>query len=257
MLPYHKTIGIILKSRNYSEADKLLTVYTRSFGKINAIAKGARKIKSRFGSSLESFTESKFLMFKNEHKELYLITQSETENSFFNILRTIKKFSVSSAVTEFFYVFTPFSEKNIPLYNLLHFVLRLISYANYEEKILLMFMVKFLSLGGYKIHLSSCSACGRGIKMYPALKIKLSPKYGGIICESCVHKDRQSIAVLNSTIKLLDYLQKKNFKLLSNIIINDTLSEEIKNTVIRFLEYHFEGKLKSLRVMENLRNYGS
>ena len=62
----YKTEGIVLKSTEFKEADKIVTIYTKNYGKISAIAKGVRKIKSKFESSLEILTHSIFLIYKVE-----------------------------------------------------------------------------------------------------------------------------------------------------------------------------------------------
>jgi DNA repair protein RecO (recombination protein O) len=256
MLPYHKTVGIIIKSRSFGETGKHLTIYTKSFGKINAIAKGAKKVKSRFGSSLELFTESVLYMFKKEHKDLYLITQTKINKSLPNISKDIKKFGVASVISEFIYNFVPFAEKNIQLYNFFSYVLQLVNCLNYEEKILLGFMVKFFSLVGYEINLISCSSCGQDIKINSGLTKNLSARFGGIICDSCLSKDVESIKIPNSTLKILEYLQKKEFYSLSKLIVNKKSEEDVKNVVSYFLQYYFSDKLKSLKVMESISSYG-
>ena len=65
----YKTEGIVLKSMEYQEADKIVTIFTKDYGKITAIAKGVRKTKSKFGSSLEILTHSVFLFYiSSSHK---------------------------------------------------------------------------------------------------------------------------------------------------------------------------------------------
>lgn len=256
MFPYHKTVGIIIKSRSFGESGKHLTIYTKSFGKINAIAKGARKVKSRFGSSLELFTESILYMFKKEHKDLYLITQTKIKKPLLNISKDIKKFGIASVVSEFIYNFVPFAEKNTQLYNFFSYVLHLVNCVKYEEKVLLGFMIKFLSLVGYKINLNTCSSCDKYIKINSGLTKNLSVKFGGIICVSCSEKDVESIKIPNSTLKILEYLQKKGFYSLSKLIINKKSEEDIKSVVSYFAEYYFESRLKSLKVMESINAYG-
>lgn len=252
MIPYHKTTGIIIKSRSFSEADKHLTVFTKAFGKINAIAKGARKAKSRFGSSLEIFTESKLFLYKKETRDLYLVTQTEIVNFFPHLSKDVKKFGFSSAVTEFIYNFVPVSEKNTVLYNLLILTLHKINTVKYEEKIFLMFMVKFLSLAGYKMHLSSCSSCGREVKMESGLNKRISAKYGGIVCNECGAGDERSINVLNNTVSIINFMQKKDFDALSRLLITEDTAEEVIKAVLLFLEYHFESGLKSLKILKSL-----
>jgi len=77
----YKTEGIVLKSTEFKEADKIVTIYTKDYGKITAIAKGVRKIKSKFGSSLEILTHSVFLFYKG--RNIDIVSQTEILESFF------------------------------------------------------------------------------------------------------------------------------------------------------------------------------
>ncbi|HFQ94137.1 MAG TPA: DNA repair protein RecO, partial [Anaerolineae bacterium] len=70
-----RTEAIVIKRRNFGEADRLLTLFSREQGKIRAIAKGARKPQSRKTGHVELFMRSKFLMAKG--KDLNIITQAE------------------------------------------------------------------------------------------------------------------------------------------------------------------------------------
>ena len=54
-MPLVKTSAIVLKSRRWGDADRIVTCYTLRFGKIRAVARGARRMKSRLGGSIEPF----------------------------------------------------------------------------------------------------------------------------------------------------------------------------------------------------------
>ena len=256
MLPYHKTLGIAIKSRKHGETSKLLTIYTKDYGKINAIAKGARKLKSRFGCSLELFTESKMMLYKKEAGELYLVSQTLITEHFRNLCSDMKKFTVASVVSEFMFNFTPNAESNPSLYNLYKYILSALDSGNEEDKVLLMFMVKFLTISGYKLHLKSCSSCGSKNIEKEENKF-ISAKFGGALCEECAGKDFAKIKVAGSTMKLLEYFQQKDFEGLSKISFTEASKKEVSKVIEYFLEYYFESKLKSLSVMESIAKYSS
>ncbi len=253
MIPYHKTTGIIIKVRSYGEGNKHLTVYTRGFGKIHAVAKGASKIKSRFGSTIELFTETKLFLYKQQNKDLYLLTQTEIETHFKNISKNVKKYTYASAVSDFINTFVPFGEKSRSLYELFFNTLSKINSEENESRIFSMFMVKFLTQTGFKIALNLCASCGNGLVQNRRMAV--SPKHGGVVCEDCSN-GISTVEVYNNTLKLMDLMQRKNFDALTNLKIEDNSHMEIEKIVEHFLEYNFELKLKSLKVMESIRNYG-
>lgn len=78
-LPVYKTEGIILKSADWGDLDRLLTIYTRGYGKIQARAISARKRESKLNSRLQSFSYGRFLLAKS--KTIDIITELEVIDS--------------------------------------------------------------------------------------------------------------------------------------------------------------------------------
>lgn len=85
--------GIVLARRNYSEADRILVVYTKHFGKVSLIAKGVRKLKSRKRGAIEIFSQIKFAAARG--KNLDIVTEVEIIDSFKNIRDDLKRASVA------------------------------------------------------------------------------------------------------------------------------------------------------------------
>lgn len=76
----YKTEGVIIKRINYGEADKILTIFTKHYGKITVIAKGIRKMTSRKKGSLELFNQS--VLYLARGKNFDIVTEVETINNF-------------------------------------------------------------------------------------------------------------------------------------------------------------------------------
>ena len=71
------TEAIVLRSRKQGDTSKIVSLYTRDYGFVDVIAKGAREMKSKFGSALEPFTLSKVTFYKKEGRDLYLLANAE------------------------------------------------------------------------------------------------------------------------------------------------------------------------------------
>lgn len=85
----YKTEGIILKRTNFGEADKILTIFTRHFGKIKVLAKGVRKLTSRKGGNLELFNWVR--LFVSKGRNLDVVTEAETLKAFQAWRRDLRK----------------------------------------------------------------------------------------------------------------------------------------------------------------------
>src|SRR5690554_5522486 len=93
-----KTSGIIIKQINYDEADKILTIMTKDYGKIQALAKGARKTNNRFLASTQLFCYSNFIFYQG--KSMNYINQAELRESFYNLRKNLRDFTYASYIIE-------------------------------------------------------------------------------------------------------------------------------------------------------------
>lgn len=109
--------GIVLARRSYSEADRILVVYSRNYGKISLMAKGVRKPKSRKRGSLEVFSQIKFSAARG--KNLDIIEEAEMIDSFQSIRRNLKKVAVAYYLMEVIGRVTREDEKNEKLFVLI------------------------------------------------------------------------------------------------------------------------------------------
>src|SRR5215831_13719951 len=91
----HTTDAYVLRTYSLAEADKICVFLTREMGKVRGVAHGARKMKSRFGSALELFTEVSLTFFQREGRELVSISNCEIVHSHFQV--AARGFEVAAA----------------------------------------------------------------------------------------------------------------------------------------------------------------
>src|SRR5215218_920076 len=97
-MPLHETEAVILRTYNLAEADKIVVCLSRTSGLLRGVAKGCRKLKNRFGASLEPFTHVNLTYYEKEHRELVSFRQVEILKSRFNLS------SNASILTGFSYI---------------------------------------------------------------------------------------------------------------------------------------------------------
>ena len=96
--------AVVLRHANWGEADRILTLYTRERGKVRAIAKGVRRIKSRKAGHLEPFTQVTLQLAKG--RDLFIITQVETLEAYLPIHENLDKTSQAAYLSELLDRFT-------------------------------------------------------------------------------------------------------------------------------------------------------
>jgi DNA repair protein RecO (recombination protein O) len=116
-MPSYKTEGVILKRSNFGEADRILTIYTKHYGKIQAIAKGVRKITSRKGGNLELFNHC--VLFLAKGRNLDIITEAQVVNSFSRLGDDLEKAATAFYLVELVDQLTADGQINRQVFDLL------------------------------------------------------------------------------------------------------------------------------------------
>ena len=119
-MPLHETDAFVLRTFSIKEADKICVFFTREAGKLRGVAHGARRLKSRFGASLEPFTEVSLVYFQKENKELVSISNCEIINSQFVEGMSSEMLGVMHYLAELVIEFVPDHEPNERVYRLVN-----------------------------------------------------------------------------------------------------------------------------------------
>lgn len=157
-----ETEGLVLKSYGLAEADKIVVFLTQEHGLVRGVAKGAKRLKSKFGGSLEPFSIVRLTYFQKEERELVSIKQSEIVKSFFETAVNPFLFQKFAYIVELLNDFAPPSDPNERLYRMAKVCLET-SDQNPEQlaQMILYFELWLLKLGGYLPSWEKCDICKR------------------------------------------------------------------------------------------------
>ena len=159
-----ETEGIILKSYSLAEADKIIVLLTESEGLIRGVAKGAKRLKSRFGGGLEPFSVVSLTYFQKEERELVSISQIELVKSYFESASDPYFLQKFSYLAELLGEFAPPHDPNEKLYRMARACLAAAAeMADSLDSIALYFELWILRLGGYLPDWNRCDECGRSL----------------------------------------------------------------------------------------------
>ncbi|HEU0185356.1 MAG TPA: DNA repair protein RecO [Blastocatellia bacterium] len=180
-MPLHETDAFVLRTFTIKEADKVCVFFTREAGKLRGVAHGARRLKSRFGASLEPFTEVSLVYFQKENKELVSISNCEIINSQFVEGLSSETLGVIHYLAELVIEFVPDHEPNEKIYRLIGATLDSLrrvggsipagpvgpgAAKGRDEKlsaIVRYFEIWMLKLAGFFPHWKNCGACEKNL----------------------------------------------------------------------------------------------
>jgi DNA repair protein RecO (recombination protein O) len=176
-----KTDAIVLRSIRFGEADRILHLYSDRRGRIGAIAKGARRPRSRFGGRLEPFFRLDLVLHEGRG-ELMTVTSAATINGYRHLRESGAALTAAARACDAVLRLLDAAEPNPPAYNLLCRYLALLDErgegANLAQA--LAFRLKLALAAGFSPELGSCARCGEAEHL-----TGFSGAAGGVVCASC------------------------------------------------------------------------
>lgn len=200
----HETQAVVLKIFDHGESDKIITFFTSDFGKITAIAKGAKRSKKRFVGKLELFNHLHIYIADNKFSSLFRIDEAELLNPFAALRSDYERFVCSTLATELVLNWTADHDQDENLFHLMTWTYSQLTKST-PLPTLLLFQLHLLTLLGFHLNLSSCSQCGVEVSISRNFSF-FSPN-NGVVCSQCSCPQESSSAKIPlslGTIKLLE-----------------------------------------------------
>jgi DNA repair protein RecO (recombination protein O) len=229
--------AFLLRKRPYGDADYVLTLFTREYGKITAFAKNAKTSRKRFGGRLEPFVLFR-VRFRERPGDMKFVEDLETIEVFRRLMEDIDLFMWGSFLSESVEILLPKESPNEDLFSLFTDTLRQIDRGKSAMPLVLGFQLGALSLSGYGPSLDACAECGGET----GKGARFSIRKGGALCAGCAE------GLQNGTPYSGDFLKDRE----SMEIHLGSVLRYIK-LFLRFTEYHTEKKLNSSKFIEELK----
>lgn len=241
-----KTEGVVIKRRKFSEADKILTIFSYDLGKISAISKGVRKIKSKMAGNLEPYNIINFNLYRGQ--SFYTITGALVVTGFENIPAKLQKTSKAFYFGELIDKFFEEEEKAKKAYRIFIEALNCLNKSN-NELITRIFELKIIEESGFKPEIYRCVHC-KG--MLIAGKNYWDEIEGGIICPLCQKKYGHGKKISDEVIKLFRLIEKNDFSLIERLKLNVGVCREAETIINQYIESKTERAIKSKRFMNKI-----
>ncbi len=246
----YRTEALVLRHFDYGEADRVLTLYTPHYGKLSAIAKGSRRVKSRSAGHVDLFTRCSLLLARGRNFDV--ISQAEGIEHFQTLRLDLIRSSRAHYLTELLDAFTPEHLPNPRLYSTYVACLRCLDQTN-PTLLLRAFEMTLLDQSGYLPELANCLGCGKNIVPEPN---HFSIELGGVLCPQCGHLDPSARPISIPALKLLRNLRNNAQAVLALKSVDDQLGREIEERLRDYIVYRLERRPKSAAILETIsRSY--
>jgi DNA repair protein RecO (recombination protein O) len=244
----YKTHAIVLRHRRLDDADQILTLYTANFGKIDAVAKGVRKAKSRLGGHVEPLTHAMFMLAKG--KSLDIVTQVETTEPFSALRDDLDRMSRALYVCELLDKFTEPHAENFALYRLLLDTLRRVEHDSDIDTPVRYCEMALLTSMGYAPELDECVSCRK--RLEPVTNF-WSAGAGGAVCRDCRVESDAVRPVSANAIKLLRLLRHGRWPDVARVNVDADLALELERALGEYCRWVLERDLRSSAFIDAVR----
>lgn len=241
----YKAEGIILRSRQLGDADRLITFISLEHGKVVAVARGVRRPGSRLAPGVQLFTHSQLLLWQG--RNLDGISQAQVIDSFHTLRSDLTLLAVGSYACELVDEFTRERDQQPRIFRLLLQVLTLLTGGGGPDLILRYFELRLLSLTGFEPRLTGCVACGTSWPE-PVAGAVFSPRAGGLLCSRCRQGPADTgelISLSPGTVKAMVHLLQARPTAPLKLRLNERIAAELAGVLHPYLAFVLEKDLKS------------
>lgn len=243
-----KCEGIVLRASNYRESDKIVVLYTREFGKIGMVARGAKKGQSRLAAVTQPFTQGSYTFFGN--KGLVTLQQGDLIHNFSDIQTDIFLTAYAAYTCELLDKATEERKPNGYLYELVFQILKDID-EGYDAQILVhIFEMKMLNVLGLYPVMDKCAICGATSGHFD-----FSTHADGLVCHRCFEKDPYRLHLPENVVKLLRLFYIFKLDRLGDINVKPETKALLEKTIDTYYEEKTGLFLKSKRFLRDMSKW--
>ena len=248
-----KTDALILGTLDYGESDRIVTFYSREFGKLSGIAKGARRSKRRFVGNLDPPSHTKLLIFKDDRRELARIDDGTLVEGFRGIKGNIDRFGEACYMIELLRELTPEGLHIDGLFETVVGFLQFLQLSDRPELTLRFFEIKLLTLLGYMPHLSGCVGCSDDDISANGGEIFFSAVSGGVLCNPCARVSSDASPVASGTAGFLSMASRLSIDKLPRLQPSSLFAREGEKILSDFIRHRIGRELKTKKFMDKMR----
>ncbi|MHB8631697.1 MAG: DNA repair protein RecO [Candidatus Limnocylindria bacterium] len=244
----YRAEAIVLKTIDFGETDRILTLLTRHFGKVSVVAKGIRKPTSRLAGHAEPLTHATYQLARG--RNLDVLTGAESRALYRALREDLHGIAAGWYIAELADRFALERSPSAPLFDLVESALRHLAAGHVPALVCRWFDLQLLDRTGFRPELAHCVQCG-------ALPAEVANAWivdaGGLVCATCAPTDAQGPRALSvRALKSLRYLLVSNFEGAALLRVDVALAAELERHLRSFLQHILDREIHAARLLDEL-----
>lgn len=246
--------GIVIRSIDYGEGNKIITLYTRELGKTALMVRGAKKPGSRHSAIAQLFTRGHYVYFQSRG-QMGTLNSGEIIDSHHGLRENLQMTGYASYLAEMTDRILGEQDASDFLFEQLRAALTAIEEGKDARMIAHIFEMRMLEVAGYAPALSACVSCAAIYGEPSAEPWTVSVEMGGLLCPRCRQHDPRAIRTAPATIKLLRLFQRLDLRRLGKIEVKDSTREQLKQCIRSFFDTYVGGQWKSRHFLDHMEKF--
>jgi DNA repair protein RecO (recombination protein O) len=179
-----KSGAVVIGSFPLGETDRVVTFFSRQYGKLRGVARAARRMKSRFGGALELLTVGELVFFDNGRSDLVRVDHFDVLHPFDRVREDLDRLGQAAWIVECLGRLTGERDANAALYGLVLRALRSLEAGAPPRRVAVVFGSRMIDALGHRLRLDVCVGCGRRDTL-PHGALTIDVEGGGLVCAEC------------------------------------------------------------------------
>lgn len=238
--------AIVLRTYNLAEADKIVICLTRKAGLVRAVARGARRLKSKYGAGLEPYTVLSLSFYEKEGRELVSVREAEIVRSYFHLSKSAETMTALAYMSELVLSFAPPHEPNEKLFRMTSACLAALEQTpEVVQAVTRYFEVWLLKLAGFFPNMRACAECGKRLGSETGVYLNVE---GRARCYACsIGQGIQLSTEAYAQIEATQRLSPDQFARSYGVAQAAAAQSEVAQLTKRLIERILEREMRALR----------
>jgi len=243
------TDAIVLSRFDYGEADRIMTLFTPTFGKLKAIAKGVRRTTSRLGGSLEPLAELRVALARG--RTFDVVTQVEVVHSWLSLRDSLESTATAWYLAELADRSIEERHETEGLYALLKRAYELLDAGMVAGRVARWYEMNLADEMGVRPEVDRCVECDRMLE--PDEEFRWVPPLGGVLCYRCPGPPTDSAGLSVEALKLLKAYQRMDVEAIAGLRLPPLVEREVEGAMRDFLHFSLDRDARSLAFLDEVR----
>ena len=243
-----RTEAVVIRHRRFGEADRIVTLLTPARGKLDAIAKGALRPRSKLAGHLEPMTHAEVLLAHG--RNLDIVTQAQTIEGFSVLRDDLDRLSLALYLLELADRLTVEHAEADAVYRLLLTALLRLARGDGQQLVARSFELALLEATGFRPEWRDCAACGERVA---AEGVSWSPLAGGALCTDCCVSHPEAGPIALPVLKVLRLIQQAPYEEAARVRLTPELAAGMERVMHQLMRAVAERELTSARFLSAVR----